>query len=205
MMRRLFVYLVSSMLIVAMSLVFFPLVAKARIGVGIGTGKMVVQKKLKPGGIYTISSVGIINTGDQSGDYGIDIQYNEKQSQHKPPVDWFQFSPVSFHLKPGEAKTVKITLIIPVKAKPGDYFAYIEGRPVIKQKTGSAMIGVAAAAKLYFTIAPANIFQAIIYRTTAFWNKYSPWTWIVLVIIILALSWRWFKSRFHFQLSLTKK
>ena len=198
-------FVISIFLVGIFSLGIIPLISNARIGVGIGTGKIQVSKKLNPGGIYTIPTVTVLNTGDVESDYKMDIQYNEIQDQLKPSAEWFHFSPLSFHLKPGQAQPIHINLILPVKAHPGDYFAYVEARPTMAKKQGVMTIGIAAATKLYFTVAPANFIQGIIYRTTSFWNKYSPWTWIVLVIIILISFGKWFKERFHFQIAVTKK
>jgi len=202
---RHFIYITVGVFLLGAVVLFLPLLTQARIGVGIGTGKITVTEKLRPGGIYTLPSVTILNTGDEGGDYKMDIQYHEKQPQHRPAEEWFSFYPSSFHLEPGEAKTVKIQLSLPVKTEPGDYFAYIEAQPIVTQKIGAAMVGIAAAAKLYFTVVPANLLQGVVYRMTSFWRRYSPWTWVVLFIIVILIAWRWFRKSFHLQIALTKK
>jgi len=89
---------------------------------------------------------------------------------------------------------------------PGDYFAYLEGHPVKKDiTTGGATIGVAAAAKLYFTVAPANIWQGIYYRVISFWTMNAPWTWILLVIVLMAIFLTLFKKHFAFQIGIKRK
>ena len=130
---------------------FFPSTALATIGVGIGTGKIQVNDKLKPGIIYQLPAVTVINNGDEPSDYEVAVAYNEKQTQLRPPMDWFIFSPQKFHLNPKKAQQVDIKLNLPVSGvTPGDYFAYLEARPVIVSKTGTTSINVAAASKLIF-------------------------------------------------------
>lgn len=182
-----------------------PLTAFARIGVGVGTGKIVVEQKLKPGIIYQLPPLTVVNTGDESSDYGVGISYFQNQKQLMPDESWFIFSPKTFHLDPGKVQVVDIKLNLPVNAKPGEYFAYVEGHPAKKTTSGVTTIGVAAAAKLYFTVVPANLFQAIYYKATSFWALYQPWTNGTAVLIgIIALIL--LMNRFlHIEINLKKK
>ncbi len=183
-----------------------PIMVFARIGVGVGVGKIEVDKPLKPGGIYNLPSLPVFNTGDEPGNYGVSVEYHQDQSQMQPPQEWFGFEPASFHLEPGQAQNVVIKLNLPVKAVPGDYFAYLEGHPIKKNTTaGGVTIGVAAAAKLYFTVAPANIWQGIYYRVVSFWTMYTPWTWVVLFVVLTAIVITIFRKHFAFQIGIKKK
>lgn len=192
-------------LLLLFGFLLFPTAAFARIGVGVATGKIVVTQKLKPGIIYNLPPLTVINTGDVSSDYAVEISYFEKQPQFKPPNSWFIFSPERFHLDPGKVQVVAITLNLPVAVTPGNYFGFLEAHPVQEDKAGQTTIGIAAAAKLYFTVVPANIFQAVYYKVTSFWVLYEPWTnvaaGIVGVIIIIFL----FKKFFHLEINLKKK
>lgn len=165
----------------------------ARLGVGVATGKVVVEEKLKPGILYHLPPLTVVNTGDVEADYQVVISYFQDQPQLEPGQDWFIFSPQSFHLQPNKVQVVNITLNLPVTAKPGDYFAYLEAHPVQKAKSGVTTIGIAAAAKLYFTVIPANVLQAIYYKIISFWTLYAPWTnyaaiGIVVVICIILIK-----------------
>lgn len=183
----------------------FPIFSLARIGVGVGTGKIQFEKPLKPGGNYSLGTLGVLNTGDEAGDYEIEITYHQDQTQLKPPQKWFSFDPPRFYLNPGELKNVIIRLNLPVKTKPGDYFAFVEAHPLMKPTEGGATIGVAAAAKLYFSVAPANIFQGIYYWIVAFLTKHSPWTWIILVLIIGAVIVLLVKRFVKFNIAVSRK
>lgn len=180
----------------------FPSMALARIGVGVGIGKIEIDKPLKPGGVFDLTSLVVLNTGDEPADYEITVAYHSEQLQIRPAQEWFSFSPSSFHLEPGQVQSVAVKLTLPVKAKPGDYFAYLQGQPIKKVATaGGATIGVAAATKLYFKIVPANIWQGIYYRFIFLYSRYHPWDTIVLAMIFIALFLRFIVKRFKFQIA----
>lgn len=185
-----------------LSLAITPVLAD--IGVGVGTGKIQVDEDLKPGIIYELPSLSVVNTGTVESDYEVEISYHEKQPQLRPDGDWFIFSPKTFHLKPGETQLVSIKLSLPLKTEPGDYFGYIEAHPFNKAQSGNTTIGVAAAAKLYFTIVPANFLTAIYYKITSFWKVYAPWpqrtAMLVGIILLIALT----KKYFNIQVNLKK-
>jgi hypothetical protein len=167
---------------------FFPLISFAKIGVGVGTGKIEVDEKLNPGSLQSLPSINVINTGDEAGDYEVGVEFHENIEELRPEEDWFVFNPQSFYLEPDESKLVEISLNLPVKVKPGKYFAYIEGRPIKKsQNQKGASIGVAAAAKLYFEIKPANFISGVYYRLISLWNNYAPWTYIIALILLILI------------------
>lgn len=183
-----------------------PAMVFGRIGVGVGTGKIVVDQPLKPGLIYTLPSLSILNTGDEPGEYEASIQYHEGQETKqgmglKPAQEWFEFEPSKFHLEPGQVQQVQIKLSLPVKeVKPGTYFAYLEGHPIKKSVAGQTSVGVAAAAKLYFTVAPANIFQGIYYRFISLYTRYHPLDTIAFAIFFIILAGMFLRKRFNIQI-----
>lgn len=192
-------------LIIALTIIFLiTSAALARIGVGVNLGKIKIDEPLKPGGIYNFPSLGVINTGDEPGDYEVEVTYHQDQPQLRPAQEWFSFNPSSFHLEPGESKSVAVKLSLPMKVKPGDYFCYLEAHPIIKAGPGTT-IGVAAATKAYFSIIPANIWQAIYYKTTSFFVMYAPWTYVVLVVVMTAIIIAIFRKYFAFQIAIRKK
>jgi hypothetical protein len=196
--------------VIILGLVFlFPCLAIAKIGVGVGTGKIVLDQPAKPGLIYSLPVFVVINTGDEPSEYEVSIQHRENQPELKPPKDWFSFEPAQFYLEAGQTQSVQTKLSLPVRgASPGDYFAFLSAHPVIKKSEGGATsIGVAAASKLYFTVAPANFFSGIYYRAVSLFKLYSPWSYVVSAIIIAALAVLLFRRFFslNFGVSLKKK
>ena len=188
-----------------------PAAVFAKIGVGVGLGKIHLDEPLKAGGIYDLPSLPVLNTGDEPSDYAVGVDYFQDQETRpdmglRPATEWFHFEPQSFHLEPGKVQTVKITLTLPTKdIKPVNYFAYLEAHPVKKSEAGVTRVNIAAATKLYFTVAPSNIFQGIYYRIASFWVFYAPWTWIVFGIIVVAIAVIYFRKHFSFQIGIKKK
>ncbi len=132
----------------------------------------------------------MMNTGDEPTNYEVSVAYHEKQPELMPPNGWFDYSPNGFFLQPGETKVVEVTLNLPLKAEPGKYFAYLEAHPAKKSTNGNTTIGVAAAAKLYFTVVPANALSGIYYKIISFWKVNQPWSSRVTIAvggILLAL------------------
>lgn len=192
------------LLIVIFLFSLFPNTVFARIGVGVGTGKIQVEDKLKPGIIYELPSLTVLNTGDEESDYEVNVSYHEKQPQLRPPQSWFIFSPSKFHLEPGKAQTVTIKLNLPVRTEPGDYFAYLEGHPFKKSQSGNTTIGIAAAAKLYFTVIPGNFLEGIYYKIISFWKVYSPWPQRLLILLAIGTAYLWVRKHFNIQIGLKK-
>jgi len=199
--------LIKTSLLLAGCMIFvLPVVALARVGVGVGVGKIQINEPLKAGGIYNLTALPVLNTGDEPGEYGVSVEYHEGQETNpemglRPDKEWFSFEPGLFSLEPGAAQTVAIKLSLPVKTVPGDYFAYLEGHPIKKAGAGVTLIGIAAAAKLYFTVAPANIFQGLYYRFISLYSQYHPWDTIILAMIVAAVVFRLISKRFRFQIA----
>lgn len=186
--------------------VVFPCLIFGKIGVGVGVGKIQLNEKLKPGAFYTLPSLPVLNTGDVPTEYEVSVEYHEGQETKaemglRPAREWFSFEPKNFHLEPGEMQEVGIKLTLPIKGvKPGNYFAYLEAHPLSKTEKGQTSVGVAAAAKLYFTIAPANILQGIYYRFISIYLRYHPWDTIFLVALVVFFVIALFNKKFKIQI-----
>jgi len=173
------------------------------IGVGINLGKISVDEPMMPGGSYGLPSINIINTGEVTSNYEMGVSYHQNQTEMRPLAEWFEFDPTIVTLEPGQSAPVAITLNLPIKAKPGDYFAYLEAHPVAKE--GNVAIGIAAAAKLYFTIKPANIFSAVANQISEFFTDYSPYSWVGLGVVILIIIFFLVRRFVHISFRVEKK
>lgn len=207
------------LLLTLLVIIITPSLALAKIGVGVGTGKIYMEGELKPGGIYTVLesaekqedgaaevTMTVINTGDEASDYEMMITNLANQSEKWPDEEWFVFEPEQFFLDPGKVQPVNVKINLPIKAEPGDYFVFLEARPAKKGESGGgAKIGVAAATKLWFTVAPSNVFSAIYYRALALFRDYKPWSQIILALVVVATLFVIIKHNFSFQLSVGKK
>lgn len=178
----------------------------AELGVGIGAGKVEFNEPLNMGGVYVFPPITIINTGDEAAEYEAGIDFKEDQPRLSPSEEWFSFEPKTFHLEPGQSQVVNLSVNIPLKTTPGDYFAYLEGHPVKNtQSTGGAVIGISAATKMYFTIAPSNIFQAGYYRIASIVKNNAPWSYVILVVIFMSMLVTFFRKYFAFNIGISRK
>lgn len=150
--------IIKSIILASLFLIFVIPTAYAKVGVGVGLGKIQIDEGLFPGGIYNLPSLPVLNTGDTDGQYELEITYLTEQKEMRPEGSWFKFSPQSFPLEAGGSQLVEVSLTLPLDARPGDYFAFLEAHPVA---TGEGVtIGVAAATKINFTIKPKGVLGA---------------------------------------------
>jgi len=189
------------LLIIIGLLVALPL--QAKIGVGVGLGKIQIDEPLKPGGIYKFPSVPVLNTGDEAGDYEMEVTFQHEQPELKPEADWFSFSPKTFHLEAGQSQTVAVSLVLPAKVSPGNYFAYLEAHPV--QKAEGVTIGIAAATKTYFTVQAGTVLGAFTERIKSFFTTYSPASFIILGVIVLIILIIIFRKYFALRFKIERK
>jgi hypothetical protein len=190
-MKKIFI----SFIFLPLFLLVFASKVTAKLGVGVGTGKIQVDEELRAGMIYELPNLSVFNTGDEPSYYEVSIDFRSGQKQLKPKREWFVFSPKQFYLEPGDAKSVEVSLKLPLKGvEPGDYFCFLLGRPVVNDVSDTTGVGIAAAAKLYFTVKPANVLSATYYRLLHFWQDYYPWTAIVsgtiAGLIVLVILWK---------------
>lgn len=184
-----------------------PNAALAKLGVGVGLGKINIDEQLTPGGIYKLPSLPVLNTGDEAADYEVEVTFLSEQEQRKPETSWFNFKPQSFRLEPGKSQTVEVAMTLPVGTRAGDYFAFLEAHPV--KKGEGVTIGIAAATKLNFTVKPAGILGAIIERIRTFLENNSPISYYVLgatgVVILTLIIRRYVDLRIGLKKKRPKK
>lgn len=187
-------------------ILFLPSLGLAKIGVGVGTGKIIMDEELREGVGYLLPPLTVFNTGDEVTTYEVAVTHRETQPELKPNPDWFSFSPTEFTLDPGKGQVVEITMNLPLKVEPGNYFSFIEGHPKkIVKSDGNTSIGIAAAAKLYFTVEPSSIIQAVYYKIIFLFTNYAPWTYIVLILIVVAILYKLMRKKFKFKISIDRK
>ena len=182
-------------------LVAFPAIAK--IGVGVGLGKIEIDEPLKSGGIYSFPNLPVLNTGDELTEYAMEVTFFEDQPELKPEADWFSFSPNTFTLEGGESQIVEVKITIPANIISGDYFAFLEAHPI--QSAEGVTIGIAAATKTYFTIQAGTILGAFTERVKTFFTTYTPASIVVLSVIVLAIIVITFRRNFSFKFKLERK
>lgn len=176
----------------------------AKVGVGMGAGEIQVTEDIKPGGIYSLPSLRVFNTGDETTTYGMNVAYHQDNPQLRPERSWFSFTPATFTIEPGESQEVQVAMVVPVKTDPGEYFSFLESGPVSDGAAGTS-VGVAVATKLYFTVVHANLWNASLYRISSFFASNAPWSWVglgILSIVVIAFT---FARFFSFNISLRRR
>lgn len=172
----------------------------ARIGVGVGTGKIIIQEPLRAGMIHDLPVLTVINTGDVKSKYRVSLAYHEGQPELKPQEVWMNFSPNDFYLEPTKTQMVNMRMELPLKTEPGKYFAYIEAQPVPETVATTSSVSVAAGVKFYFEVAPANIFQAMYFRALSIWNHYQPWSFRFVLAVLFLIGAVIIKRNFNIEL-----
>ena len=176
----------------------------ADVGVGVNLGKIDIDDKLAPGGRYNLPALGVINTGDEPGDYEVVISYLGDQEEARPPEDWFEFEPQRFFLEAGDSQLVQIRIVLPSGADPDDYFALIEAHPIADEEAG-VTIGVAAATKLTFTVKPSNLLAAWILQVENFIEDGEPWTYVIPISLVLLLVLYLVRRNFRFRFGVERR
>lgn len=168
--------------------------AGADTGVSIDVGKIAISQKLTPGGGYRLPTFGVRNPGTEPSSYRLRVTYLEGQVAKRPPGDWFHFAPAKLVLGPNETQPVQVRLVLPTGADPGDYEALV-GAEIASDDPG-ARVGAAAAARVTFTVEPANILSAWWLKLRTFLSDGTPWTWLVPVVLVLGTLTLQMRRRF---------
>ena len=162
--------------------------AHADVGVGVSLGNIKVEDALTPGGHYRLPTLSVLNTGSDPAQFEVVVSFAADQRERRPPEEWFVFTPQRFPLEPSAAQAVAISLDLPANAGPGDYFAFLEAHPIAERQGVS--IGVAAATKLSFSIRPANVLQAWLFRLSQLIDESQPWSSVFAVTVLAVLAVR---------------
>lgn len=186
--------------VLVLSLFFTTTDVLARIGVGVGTGKIIIEDPLRAGMIHDLPVLTVINTGDIKSKYKVSLAYHEGQPELKPQEAWLHFSPNDFYLEPSKTQMVNMRMELPLQTEPGKYFAYIEAQPVPEEVATTSSVSVAAGVKFHFEVAPANIFQAMYYRSLSIWNHYQPWSFRFVLAVLFLIGAVIIKRNFNIEL-----
>ena len=85
--------------------------AAADQGVRIDAGRISLDAQVLPGNTYHLPALGVSDPGDQGASYSMHVGMLEGAKVAE--ASWFEFSPASFTLNPGQTQRVTVTLRIP--------------------------------------------------------------------------------------------
>jgi hypothetical protein len=172
--------------------------AAASTGVSIDVGSIAISEDLAPGGEYKLPTFGVRNPGTEATSYVLVVSYVDDQAALRPPEAWFSFTPATLTLPAGEFHAINTSLEIPTDAEPGDYAALIG--PQVVGVGGGAQVGAGTAARLSFTVQPANALDAWLRWLGRFLAEH-PWVWIAALVLLVILVVVIVRRRFHFSVS----
>jgi hypothetical protein len=171
---------------------------QAEPGVAITPAKIDVDDELQPGRRYELPRVSVINNGTTAQEYEVLISYENVAGLEKPPAQWVKLQPHRFMLAPGQAQLVEVEVAVPVQARQGEYYAFIEASTVVSGAGQSISAGVATT--LRFTVADASGLQGWRNRIDQFLDDGEPWTYLVPAGALLALLLFWSRRYLRYRL-----
>jgi hypothetical protein len=172
-------------------------------GVSVDLGRIDITQQLSPGGAYNLPTLGVRNPGSERTTYALVANPVQDPERVAPPATWFTFEPASVTLEPGETTRVRVRLVLPTDAQPGDYIALV-GAQIAAEGSG-AKVGAAAAARTTFTVAPANGLQAVGAWLGRTFEDLLPWSAIVPGVALASFATWLLRRRFTFRIGIERR
>jgi hypothetical protein len=124
-------------------------------GAAMGAGTIRVDEPLHAATRYSLGVVRVWNPARLTSRYHMSLEVISGRTA--PPAAWVRFEPEQFTLATGESRTVRITMQVPAGARAGNYEALLSATAGDPDAPDSgARVGVAAAARLLFTVTAAS-------------------------------------------------
>jgi hypothetical protein len=140
-----------------LALLAIPAAAQASIGVGIQAGPVRLAAPAHPGGSYALPPVYVVNTGSQPESLVIGIERVSAGTGRAVPAAWIRIPGAAVRLAGNGSARVPLQLVVPATARPGEYLSDVVVRGGGSLTDGRANLGVAAATKLEFSVAPGVV------------------------------------------------
>ena len=178
--------------------------ALASSGVSVDLGRIEITQQLSPGGAYTLPTLGVRNPGTERTSYVmVASPVAAEDGAVMSDASWFRFEPSSVTLEPGETQRVRIRLVLPTDAQPGDYTVLV-GAQIATPGEG-ASVGAAAAARTTFTIQPASDLAALMTQLGQAFGDLLPWSAIVPAVLAVAVALWLLRRRFTFRIGIERR
>lgn len=167
-------------------------------GVSLDLGAIAVSRVLVPGETVRLPEMGVHNPGTETAHLEMSVRGISDDGIADPSPDWIHFSPTQFDLAPGQSRVVRPTLEVPIGAEPGQYATLLSA--AAGQGGEGVTVGVAAAARLTFEIAPSDDLSALIRRIGSMLDDWAPWWYLLVVAILSILVRQYLARRFSFRI-----
>lgn len=130
--------------------------AEAKIGTGVGAAPIALSAPARAGSSYSLPSLWVVNTGDEPAVYRVAVGPSSSgKKMAGVPRGWVKIGRDGFNLTPGEGTWVPLSLQVPADAAAGRYEANLVAG-TLRQNSGGAGLGAAAATRLQFTVTPGR-------------------------------------------------
>ena len=155
--------------------------AQASVGVGVQATPVRLGNVAHAGGSYALPSVYVIDNGTQPETISVRVARLSKGTGRAVPPSWVQAASSGVQLSPRQSARIPLELVVPGGAKPGRYLSdiVVAGSAVIS--AGRANLGVAAATRLEFTVAPGSPPGLFPFGPSWMW-------WAVIGLLVVALA-----------------
>jgi hypothetical protein len=177
--------------VVSAALVSLAVTAGASVGVGVQAGPVLLSSAAHPGGSYALPPVYVVNTGTQAELVSIRIDRLSAGSGRPVPPSWIHAGP-SVRLTAHQAARISLQLVVPAGAKTGAYLSDVVAAGSGRISEGNANLGVAAATKLEFRVAPGAA-PAGLWPAVPGWLEWAAGGLLLFAIAFLGLrksGWR---------------
>ena len=155
--------------------------AQASVGVGVQATPVSLGNVAHPGGSYALPAVYVLDTGTQAETITVRVARLSKGTGRIVPPSWVRLNGAGVQLAPHQSARIPLDLAVPGGARPGRYLSdiVVTGSAVIS--AGQANLGVAAATKLEFSVAPEP--------PPGLWPLEPSWLWWTAIgLLVLALA-----------------
>ena len=155
--------------------------AQASVGVGVQATPVRLGNVAHAGGSYALPPVYVIDTGTQPETISVRVARLSKGTGRAVPPSWVQAASSGVQLSPRQSARIPLELVVPGGAKPGRYLSdiVVAGSAVIS--AGRANLGVAAATRLEFSVAPGSPPGLFPFGPSWMW-------WAVIGLLVVALA-----------------
>ena len=160
------------------TLASFTQTSDASVGVGVQASPVRLGSMAHRGERYALS-LDVVNTGTEAEAVSMRVERLSRGPGRAVPPSWIQFAGPAVQIVPGKAVRVSLELVVPGRAKPGEYLSDIVVSSSSAGQAGAGNLGVAAATKLEFSVSSAPAKEA---------SSFPVWMWWAITGLLLLLT-----------------
>lgn len=154
-------------------------------GVAVDVGRIDLDGPVRPGRDHALPAITVRNPGSETAAYTWSVQ-PVASDRSSPSPEWFELTPDTVELAPGETRSTEVVLTPDRGARPGEYEALVAAQ--LTTTGQGAQVGAAAATRLTFSVAPLGSGMTV-----------PGWLWasaaVVGAVAVLAIPARRYRIR----------